>query len=168
MSYVGRGDFFVFLDEDNYLEPEHLESLVRTLNISKISANDAVPFSLRKIVNDSGDVICNDDCESLGNWESVIGDYLIDVNCFFMPKSFALQLSPFWYRRARNLSEQPEVDRLFTQILRDNNVPLICSGEYTVKYRAGNREDSVQSKFFIQGNEIMVQKYQTFPWRKTK
>ena len=123
--------------------------------------------TLRKIVDNEGKFICNDDCESLCNWESVIRDYFVDVNCFFFSKPLALQLSPIWYRRARHPDDQPEVDRALTYTLKDNKIVCEVTGKYTVNYRAGNRADSVQAKFFLQGNEIMKQKYNgALPWRK--
>jgi glycosyltransferase involved in cell wall biosynthesis len=162
-TYLAKGDYIMYLDEDNWLEPNHVESLV---NILKDTPN-AYACSLRKITDMDGNFICNDDCESLGNWESVINDFFVDVNCFFLPKKLALQLTPIWYRRARHPEDQPEVDRALTSVLRYNKIECLLSGEYTVNYRAGNRADSVQAQFFLKGNEIMKQKYNgEYPWRK--
>ena len=160
-TYFAKGDYIMFLDEDNWLEPNHVESLV---NVVK---DNTWAFSLRKITDMDGNYICNDDCESLGKWQSVINDYFVDVNCFFLPRHLALQFSPGWYRRARHPQEQPEVDRLLSQWLTANKFTCNTNGDYTVNYRAGNRADSVQAKFFIEGNELMKQKYNgEFPWRK--
>jgi glycosyltransferase involved in cell wall biosynthesis len=162
-TYLAKGDYIMYLDEDNWLEPNHVESLV---NILKDTPN-SYACSLRKITDMDGNFICNDDCESLGNWESVINDFFVDVNCFFLPKKLALQLTPIWYRRARHPEDQPEVDRALTSVLRYNTIQCLVSGEYTVNYRAGNRADSVQAQFFLKGNEIMKQKYNgEYPWRK--
>jgi glycosyltransferase involved in cell wall biosynthesis len=162
-TYLAKGDYIMYLDEDNWLEPNHVESLV---NILKDKPN-AYACSLRKITDMDGNFICNDDCESLGNWESVINDFFVDVNCFFLPKKLALQLTPIWYRRARHPEDQPEVDRALTSVLRYNTIQCLVSGEYTVNYRAGNRADSVQARFFLNGNKIMQEKYNgEFPWRK--
>ena len=96
-----------------------------------------------------------------------IKDYFVDVNCFFLHKRMALQLSPIWYRRARHPEDQPEVDRALTFVLRQNKIQCLVTGEYTVNYRAGNRADSVQAQFFLQGNKMMHDKYGgEFPWRK--
>jgi glycosyltransferase involved in cell wall biosynthesis len=162
-TYLAKGDYIMYLDEDNWLEPNHVESLV---NILQGNPN-SYACSLRKITDMDGNFICNDDCESLGNWESVINDFFVDVNCFFLPKKLALQLTPIWYRRARHPEDQPEVDRALTSVLRYNKIECLLSGEYTVNYRAGNRADSVQAQFFLKGNEIMKQKYNgEYPWRK--
>lgn len=163
-TYLAKGDYLMYLDEDNWLEPNHVQSLV-DLAIAK---PDGFYCSLRKITDMDGNFICNDDCESLGNWVSVINDYFVDVNCFFLPKKLALQLTPLWYRRARHYDDQPEVDRALTFVLRQNKIPCYVSGEYSVNYRAGNREDSVQAQFFLQGNQIMQERYKgDFPWRNS-
>lgn len=160
-TYFARGDYIIFLDEDNWLDKNHVKSLVESIGKNKWA------YSLRKITDMEGKYICNDDCESLGNWKSVINDYFVDVNCYMLEKSLALSFSPGWYRRARNPNEQPEVDRLLSMWLRQNNLGANCTGEYSVNYRAGNRADSVKPEFFIRGNEIMNEAYNgDFPWRK--
>lgn len=160
-TYFAQGDYLMFLDEDNWLEPDHVESLM------EISDKNSFSCSLRRIVDNSGKFICNDDCENLGNWQSVLGDYFVDVNCFFLPRILALQLSPLWYKRARHPEDQPEVDRALTSALKDNNIRCNVSGKYTVNYRVGNRADSVQAQFFINGNEKMKQLYNgDYPWRR--
>lgn len=160
-TYLAKGDYICYLDEDNWIDPNHVESLMA------VADENSYACSLRKIVDSDGKYICNDDCESLGNWISVINDYFVDVNCFFFPKRLALQLTPLWYRRARHPDDQPEVDRLLTYTLRENKIECKVSGLYTVNYRAGNRSDSVQARFFLQGNEIMKQRYNgVLPWAK--
>lgn len=162
-TFLAEGDYIMFLDEDNWIDPEHVESLVEIAEAYKWA------YSLRKITDMEGNFICNDDCESLGDYLSVINDFFIDVNCFFLPKRIALMWAPIWYRRARHPDDQPEVDRLLSYLLRDAKIPSGGSGQYTVNYRAGNRSDSVRPEFFLQGNEIMMKKYNgDLPWRKRK
>ncbi len=87
----------------------------------------------------------------------------------FLPQKIALMWAPVWYRRARHPDDQPEVDRLLSYLLRDAKIPSAGTGQYTVNYRAGNRADSVKPEFFLQGNEIMMKKYNgDLPWRKRK
>jgi len=155
-------DYFCFLDEDNWLDSDHVESLVDSLG------NATWAYSLRKIVDDTGKYVCNDDCESLGNWHSCLNenDFFVDLGCFFLPKILAIKFAPGYYRRARHPNEQPEIDRLLSMGL-IGKYTSNCSGKYTLNYRAGNRVDSVQKEFFIRGNEYMKQKYNgVYPWRK--
>lgn len=161
MSYLVNSDYVCFLDEDNWIDPEHVEHLVKT-----VETNDWA-YSLRKIIDKDGNYVCNDDCESLGKWKSVINDYFVDVGCYFLPTSVAVQLSSIWYRRARHPEEQPEVDRLLMQMLLKYDFKYDTSGKYTLNYRTGNRQDSVQSEFFLRGNQIIEQLYKgEKPWRK--
>jgi len=160
-TYLAKGDYICYLDEDNWLEPDHIENLMNAIGDKQWA------YSLRKIVDSDGKFICNDDCESLGDYKSVIDDYFVDVNCFFFAKPLALQLSPIWYRRARHPDDQPEVDRALTYTLKDNTIEAAATGKYTVNYRAGNRSDSVQAEFFLRGNEHMNKLYNgNLPWRK--
>ena len=163
MPYLVNSDYVIFLDEDNYIEPTHIESLV------KVAENNDWAFSLRQIVDKDGKYICNDDCENLGKWPTCLSEkeLFVDVGAYFLPTKIAVQISPIWYRRARHPDEQPEVDRLLMQVLLDYGFSYDTNGDYTLNYRVGNREDSVQADFFLWGNSKMQQKYNgTFPWRK--
>lgn len=159
--FFAKGEFICFLDEDNWLDENHVETQMQAIQGKQWA------FSLRKIVDTEGNYVCNDDCESLGKYPSVLNeeDYFVDVNCFFLPRDVALQTSPIWYRKAREPGV-PEVDRFLTHILRNNNLTCEGTGKYTVNYRAGNTDISVKKEFFLQGNEVMNQKYNgNFPWR---
>ena len=163
MPYLVNSDYVIFLDEDNYVEPTHIESLV------KVAENNDWAFSLRQIVDKDGKYICNDDCENLGKWPTCLSEkeLFVDVGAYFLPTKIAVQISPIWYRRARHPDEQPEVDRLLMQVLLDYDFSYDTNGEYTLNYRVGNRADSVQADFFLWGNSKMQQKYNgNFPWRK--
>jgi glycosyltransferase involved in cell wall biosynthesis len=160
-TFLAKGAYYIFLDEDNWLEPNHVESLVNSID------NNGWAYTLRKIVDTEGNYICNDDCESLGNWQSILNDYFVDVNCYMVRKDVALNFAPGWYRRARHPQEQPEVDRLLSGWLRQNNFKANCTGDYTVNYRVASRADSVTGEFFLKGNEYMKQRLNgEFPWRK--
>ena len=163
MPYLVNSDYVIFLDEDNYIEPTHIESLV------KVAENNDWAFSLRQIVDKDGKYICNDDCENLGKWPTCLSEkeLFVDVGAYFLPTKIAVQISPIWYRRARHPEEQPEVDRLLMQVLLDYGFSYDTNGDYTLNYRVGNRADSVQADFFLWGNSKMQQKYNgNFPWRK--
>lgn len=162
MSYIAEGEYIVFLDQDNWFEDTHIESLVEVIN----AGNDWA-YSLRKIVSQEGIYICNDDCESLGKWKSVLNDNFVDVNCYMIPKKAAIGFSPFWYRRARHPQEQPEVDRILSAFMMQNFKKFDTNGQYSVNYRVASRADSVQDVFFLKGNEVMKNNMKgDYPWRK--
>ena len=161
-TYIADGDCIMYLDEDNYLEPNHVESCVLAMQ------NNEWTYSLRNIVDKDSNFICQDNCESLGKWASVIHpeDFFVDVNCFFMPKPLAVHLSPIWNRKARE-PNVPEVDRVLTHFIKQVAPRFDSTYQYTVNYTAGNTEVSVQKEFFIQGNERMLAAYQgNLPWQK--
>lgn len=163
-TYIVNGDFVFWLDDDNSIEPNHVESLV---NLVKEKNLDWA-YSFRKIVDDNNKVICNDDCESLGKWKSVINDHFIDVNCFFIRKDIAISLSPIWNRKAREPGVM-EVDRALTAVLmhEQNKLKFDTNGKYTVRYRVGSTGISVKKEFFIQGNIKMKEFYKgKLPWKK--
>jgi glycosyltransferase involved in cell wall biosynthesis len=163
IPYLIDADYFVFLDEDNWIDENHVETLVKSVRGFDWA------FSLRKIIDKDNNYICNDDCESLGLWHTCLSEqeFFVDVGCYFLPKKTVIQTAPIWYRRARHPQEQPEVDRLLIQVLKQNNLKCATTSKYTLNYRVGNRIDSVQSEFFIKGNKHMEKLHNgAFPWRK--
>jgi glycosyltransferase involved in cell wall biosynthesis len=160
-SYLADGDFVMFLDDDNTIDKTHID-----LCLNAMHGNDWV-FSFRKIVDKDGKYLCDDDCESLGNWASVLHpqDYFVDVNCFFMHRKLAVGISPLWFRKFREPG-QPEVDRVLTSALRGNGLKFAPTYGYTVNYTVGNTENSVQKEFFEQGNAKMMKTYKgKLPWK---
>lgn len=112
MTFIADGDYHIWLDEDNTLEPNHIESLVKLVQEKNLDW----AYSLRKIIDKDSNVLCLDDCESLGKYTSVLNDNFIDVNCFFVKKELASQITPVWYRKAREPNVM-EIDRAITAIL---------------------------------------------------
>lgn len=164
VTYFADGDYHIWLDDDNVLEPTHVESLVNL-----VQQNDLHwAYSLRKIIDKDSNVLCLDDCESLGKWASILNpqDFFVDVNCYFVKKDVAVQLSPVWYRKFREPG-QMEIDRAIAHVLMNNNLKFDCTRDYTVKYRVGNTGLSVQADFFLRGNEAMLQRHNgNLPWKK--
>lgn len=165
-TYFVNGDYHVWLDDDNVLEQNHIESLV---NLSEKNSLDWA-FSFRKIIDNNSNLICNDDCESLGMWPSILHqtDFFVDVNCYFVKKQIAIAISPVWYRKFREPG-QVEIDRAIASILmnKENNLKYDCSRDYTVRYRVGNTGLSVQGQFFLEGNAKMLKNYNgRLPWKQ--
>jgi hypothetical protein len=166
VTYFADGDYHLWLDDDNMLEPNHIESLVKLVQEKNLDW----AYSLRKIIDKDGNVLCLDDCESLGMWASILHpeDYFVDVNCYFVKKQVAVGITPVWYRKFREPG-QMEIDRAIASVLmhQNNKLKFDCTRDYTVKYRVGNTGLSVQAEFFLKGNEAMLQKYNgNLPWKK--
>lgn len=159
-----ESEFVMFLDDDNTIDPDHIQNCV---DVVKSGMHWA--YSLRKIVSVEGTFLCNDDCESLGKWASVCHpqDYFIDVNCYFLPRMIAVAMVPIWYCKFREPG-QPEIDRKISQFLRTNFPLFECTYKYSVNYAvASNSQLSVKADFFINGNAEMVRRYMgQLPWKK--
>lgn len=162
-TYLAKGDYVIFLDDDNTLQPTHVEDCLKVIRSGKDWA-----YSFRNIVQPNGFMLCQDDCESLGKWPSVIHsqDYFIDVNCYFLPKMISVAMSPVWYCKFREPG-QPEIDRKMMGFLRQCYPNFDCTYNYTVNYTVGNTGLSVTSDFFKQGNAEMLRRYNgNLPWHK--
>ena len=166
-TYFADGDYHLWLDDDNILEPNHIESLVKLVQEKNLDW----AYSLRKIIDKDGNVLCLDDCESLGMWASILHpqDFFVDVNCYFVKKEHAVSITPVWYRKFREPG-QMEIDRAIVAVLMhpNNKLKFDCTRDYTVKYRVGNTGLSVQADFFLRGNEAMLQRHNgVLPWKNS-
>lgn len=159
-SFLGAGDAFVFLDEDNWLEPEHLATLVTCLE----RTGAAWAYSLRTVHTRDGRPPIPDNCESLGRWPSYMGDHLVDVGCYFLPRALAVQIAPLWYRKGRGpLSGR--ADRTICRALLKACPSVATTGLHTLNYRVAGRAESVQLEHFLHGNRLMLERYgEPFPW----
>ena len=154
-----------FLDEDNYYDSNHIEGMIHTLQEKQCQWT----YSLRKILSKEGTYICRDMCESLGKlsstWvsSSIQPDFLVDTSCYLIPVQILRKFSECWQRPAR---ANPEGDRYFYQCLSQVFPMFECTIQYTVNYRVDGREDSVKQEFFLQGNEVMKNRYSnnSIPW----
>lgn len=161
LPFLVNGRFIAFLDDDNWLEPEHVALLLARITAEGL----AWAYSLRKIVDGEGRFVANDDCESLGLWPTWYNPQLnhVDGNCYMLRRDLALAASTIWYRRFRD-GESPDF-ALCRQLLKEQ--PRCgTSGAYTVNYRAGSTPASVKAEFFVHGNAQMRQRYgEVMPWR---
>lgn len=162
-TFLAKGDYFIFLDDDNYLEPSHVQDCMDVIN-----QGSSWTFSFRNIVDKEGNFLCQDNCESLGMWPSVLGptDYFLDVNTYFLPRDIAVAIVPVWYCKFREPG-QPEIDRKIMSILRQHFGNYDSTYKYSVNYTVGNTALSVTPEFFKTGNQVMYNKYEgKLPWLK--
>lgn len=155
-SFLVNADIIVYLDEDNWIDPNHVESLVEKLKDPAIHW----AYSLRKIYDEMGSYICPDNCESLGKWPTFFDDkvFHIDTSCFAVRRDIAVKVGHSWYG-------QWGADRQFFQTLKKHFPNYVCSNEYTMNYRLGGNEGSVKEDFFLKGNSLMSKNHTSeFPW----
>jgi hypothetical protein len=161
-AFQAEGQFIIYLDDDNSLEPTHIEDCLKV-----IQAGNDWAYSFRNIVDKEHKFLCKDECESLGKWASVLGpqDFFIDVNCYFIPTTLAIHLGPAWYRKFREPG-MPEVDRVLAHTLMNNNLKFDTTYKHTVNYTVGNTPNSVQPEFFANGNAEMRRRFPDgLPWK---
>lgn len=155
-SYLVNTDLVCFLDEDNWIEPNHVESLVKTIEDHKVGW----AYSLRNIYDKDGNFVCQDNCESLGKWNTWTDTWQnhIDTSCFCVKREILVQVAHSWYGKYGQ-------DRVFFNTLKHYFPSFDCSREYTLNYRCGATETSVQPQYFVSGNAHMEELHPNgFPW----
>jgi glycosyltransferase involved in cell wall biosynthesis len=153
MPLMVNADYILFLDEDNWFEPNHVETM-----INKIKSKDLMwAYSLRRICNEAGEYVCDDDCESLGRYPTFYDHMLnfVDTNCYCFKREYLVSIAHTFYG-------QWGADRPFYKAASTNLPAFGCTGEATVNYRAPERLLGM----FGQGNEDMKKAYGNLPWRK--
>lgn len=157
-SHLVNHDVVLFLDQDNWFEPDHVETLIKDIKELNVDWS----YSLRKIYDKDKNFVCNDNCESLGRWPVWVNDqaYLIDSSSYCFKTSFIRQFGHIW-------DFGWGADRRFYTIIKDQlkHQNYTCSGKHTLNYRLGGNEGSVQAEFFIEGNKKTEEKYNgKLPW----
>lgn len=158
-SFLVNADIICYLDEDNFYEPEHVQTLVET-----ISKGNDWAYSLRNIVDKNGEFICTDDCESLGKWPVYFNNEIfhIDTSCFAVRRDVAVRVGHSWYG-------QWGADRQFFGTIKKHYPKFDCTNTYTVNYRLDGNPNSVTKDFFEQGNKETHAKYgDKYPWLDKK
>jgi len=157
-SFLVNAELICYLDEDNWFEPNHIETLVNRIKEKHLQW----AFSLRKIYDKDGNFICDDNCESLGSWPVYFdpNTHHIDTSCFAVRQSVATKIGHAWYG-------QWGADRQFFYNLARNYTQYETTGEYTMCYRLDGNPGSVKKDFFETGNEASMKKYNgDLPWKK--
>jgi len=153
MPLMVNADYILFLDEDNWFEPNHVETM-----LNKIKSKDLMwAYSLRRICDERGEYVCDDDCESLGRYPTFYDSNLnfVDTNCYCFRREFLVTVAHSFYG-------QWGADRPFYKAASAALPAFGCTGEATVNYRAPER----LFKMFAEGNKLMKQAYKPLlPWR---
>ena len=158
-AFLVEEDIICYLDDDNQLREDHVESLV---NVIEQGADFA--YSLRAFYDLNHQFICNDDFESLGNWTKEIhffsdikinniqqsihlifntnGEH-IDTNCYAVPREIAQKVAHSWYIPYFG-------DRTFFSAINALDLKGETSGKYTVKYTVDFNKMIAVRRFFPQ------------------
>lgn len=159
-SFLVNADIICYLDEDNWIEPDHVERLVKKMQKDNLDWT----YSLRKIYDKDGNFLCEDNCESLGKWPVYFNDDVqhIDTSSFAVKRDVAINIGHSWYG-------QWGADRKFFFNIAKYYPKFDCSNAHTLCYRLDGNPNSVKPEFFEEGNRINLEKYNgEFPWKNEK
>ena len=154
MPLISNADYIVFLDEDNWFDADHIEKMYQFITENNLPWC----YSLRKIVNQDGEYLFDDNCESLGDWPPATGNQkLIDTSCYMFKRQTLIRSAHHFY--GNDVSQ----DRLFFEGLRKDYPDYLCNGEYSVNYRA--RDQLVPH--MENANKVTERHFNgEYPWRK--
>lgn len=158
-------DYIAFLDEDNWFEPNHIESLVNTLE----EKNYDWVHSLRKVYIDDDKYLADDCCESIGRWPIWFTQSnpqqhqnLVDTSSYLFSREFITSVSSHWNY---GWGGDRRFFMIVTRQLGHNNYGT--TGQHTLNYRLPdmNKAYGGDFKFFEKGNEAVKQYYGgKYPW----
>jgi hypothetical protein len=158
-SYLVNADAIVFLDEDNWFEPDHIEKLVNVINNRLWDWS----FSFRKIYDKAGNYLLDDNCESLGIYPVYFNKdvYHVDTSSYMVRREVAVSVAGGWYG-------QWGADRQYYQLLAEHFPDAGPSGAHSLCYRLDGNPNSVTKEFFEKGNAENLAKYSgKLPWLET-
>mgnify|MGYP003336708050 CR=1 FL=1 len=157
-----NSDYILFLDEDNWYEPDHVETLIKVIEQKGLDFS----YSLRKIYDSNGNYLVDDNCESLGKWEIFMSrrsphgkQYLIDTSSYCFKKDFIQKTCHLWHSGWGG-------DRRYLYYVKDQ-AKYDTNGKYTLCYRLDGNPNSVTKDFFVEGNKTQNDYFGgNFPWQK--
>jgi glycosyltransferase involved in cell wall biosynthesis len=143
--YAITEDIICYLDDDNWYEPDHIESLVEMIEKHDLGW----AYSYRKIVDNEGNFICEDNCESLGMQLNSDNQYLVDNSCYVVRTNVARRHSHAWYVPVIS-------DRSFQHELMRAGLSVGTTGKHSVNYRLSkDGTGGMTTEKFINNNEWM-------------
>lgn len=159
-----NSDYILFLDEDNWYESDHVESLIKTIEAKSLD----FAYSLRKIYDVNGKYLLDDNCESLGKWPIFMSrssphgpQYLVDTSSYCFKRQFLVATCHMWHHGWGG-------DRRYFNLVKEHPmVKFDTNGKHTMCYRLDGNPNSVTKEFFEQGNKTQEAYYGgKFPWLK--
>lgn len=149
---LAKGEYICNLDDDDWIEPNHLSSLLNAL-----SYYHRWSYCLNNIaVEDT--IVCQDNCCALGYihpiWKYPT-EYHIGTGGMLLPKYIAKELASYWEG-----DNSPAIlnDRMFYSVLKTKYPNYVCTMEYTFNYTTsyGGKNDT---NFYLMGNKYMKETY---------
>ena len=154
--YMATEDMILFLDDDNWYEDNHVETVVGMVERHNLDWG----CSLRNIATDAGKIFCKDECESLAMIPNHAQQNHVDTSCMALRRDVAQKIAPFWI-------VQKWMDRSAFKALIDAKLFGGCTGKFTMNYRISNDGlGNMPINNFKELNKLLVHHYPDAPWRK--
>jgi hypothetical protein len=151
-------DWVLFLDQDNWYEPNHVESSV----LKGVEEDLDFSYSLRKFYTPDKEFFVDDNCASLGDWKiwEEGGYYLIDTGCYCFRGSYITTWGHLW-----NMGWGVDINFIQTVM---PHAKYKTTGERTFCYRLGSKNGKNTQEeldFITQNNALAFKKYAgEYPW----
>jgi glycosyltransferase involved in cell wall biosynthesis len=145
-AHLVNSDYVLFLDDDNWYEPYHVESLIELCERKDLH----FAFSLRNIYGAEDKFLCKDRCESLGMhavWGEPIRGYHVDTSAYCFRRDFLIQFGSYWH------GGYAQDRKFFNTVRAIEGIRYGTTGLFTLNYRLGSTETSAVPDFFKFGNE---------------
>lgn len=154
-------DYVAFLDEDNWIDENHIESLINTIEEKDLSW----AHSLRKVYIED-EYLADDCCEAIGRWPVAWSDgslHLVDTSTYCFKRDLLINISYIWHHGWGG-------DRRFFMAIKDHpEIPYDTTGLHTLNYRLPDIDKAYDGdrEIFKRYNEIMKQQHNgAYPWQK--
>jgi len=143
-------------NDDDWFDTHHVRSIM-----AKINAGYDWAYSLRKIYDQDGNYLFDDNCEALGElhhaW-NIEGHHFVDSCMFGMKTELLKQISHVVNQQG------VAVDRHFYAAARQIFPNFTSTNKHTFNFRLGGG-CGVQQEFFEKGNDWMLKKFDNkLPW----
>ena len=164
--HLVNADYILFLDEDNWYEPNHIQSIINSIEENGWDW----AYSLRNIYTKEKIFVDQDCCESLGRWpvfwslDKSEKEYLVDTSAYCFKRDFLIHMCQHWHS---GWGGDRRFYKIMSQGLKHDNFGT--TGIHSMNYRL---DDAIEKKygninFFSDGNKITQQHYGEYPWTKT-
>jgi hypothetical protein len=160
--FLTNSEWVLFLDDDNWIEPNHVESLLTLVKKHDLKW----AYSLRRFVAPDGSVICDDDWDSLGHHNGI----LVDQSCYFVHRSLAKRFANAWSVKGDvpGFGELIIGDRAFFACLKDSGARGGCTGLVTVNYRVGATLPADPAGYLEMSETVRAKYPQGLPWKEER
>lgn len=154
--YIASEDMVLFLDDDNWFEPNHVETVVDMVERHNLDWGS----SLRNIVDNEGTFVCTDESESLALLRNHCGMHHVDTSCMAVRREIAQKMAPHWIL-------QKWMDRLAFKYLIDSRLKGGCTGKFTCNYRiSDDGTGNMPIEHFKILRQRMIEANPDTPWRR--